>query len=105
MEIHVSQLTTLLLVVLPIGPPHGSDNDEVIWGWWYVPLTISFFHFQLLATTVAFLYQRMTVKAPSCIFGGRGANVGLVPARLLFGIPVGGAGDELVTGVVEDNWV
>ena len=37
--------------------------------------------------------------------GGEGTNVGLVPARLLFGIPVRGAGDELVTGVVEDNWV
>jgi len=46
MERHVSQLTTLLLLVLPIGPPHGSDNDEVIWGWWYVPFTISSFDFQ-----------------------------------------------------------
>ena len=32
-------------------------------------------------------------------------NVGVVPARLLFVIPVRGAGDALGTGVVEDNWV
>jgi len=45
MKVHVSQVTTLLCAVLPIGPPHGRDNNEVIWGWWYVPLTISSFHF------------------------------------------------------------
>lgn len=33
------------------------------------------------------------------------ANVGVVPARLLFLIPVRGAGDALVTGAAEDNWV
>ena len=32
-------------------------------------------------------------------------NVGVVPARLAFVISVRGAGDALVTGAVEDNWV
>ena len=32
MKVYVPQVTTLMFTVLPIGPPRGSDNNEVIRG-------------------------------------------------------------------------